>query len=184
MDQVVFADPSNKEARNLAADAFEQLGYLAESATWRNAYLVGAQELRNGVPVRAGAGVVSGVGPQILHAMPIAQVFDYLGTRIDGPRAGTANIVINWQFTDTHESLVSTLEHGALTSITGKSSPNAVTTVTTTRPVFESIVLGQRTLADAMEHGDITTSGDVKAVSGLWMLLVNFQPGLPIVGPA
>jgi alkyl sulfatase BDS1-like metallo-beta-lactamase superfamily hydrolase len=44
MDQVVFADPSNKEARGLAADAFEQLGYLAESATWRNAYLLGAQE--------------------------------------------------------------------------------------------------------------------------------------------
>jgi alkyl sulfatase BDS1-like metallo-beta-lactamase superfamily hydrolase len=54
MDQVVFADPSNKEARNLAADAFEQLGYLAESATWRNAYLLGAQELRGGV--RGGAG--------------------------------------------------------------------------------------------------------------------------------
>ena len=32
MDQVVYADPSNNEARALAAQAFEQLGYLAESA--------------------------------------------------------------------------------------------------------------------------------------------------------
>jgi alkyl sulfatase BDS1-like metallo-beta-lactamase superfamily hydrolase len=139
MDQVVFADPSNKEARSLAADAFEQLGYLAESATWRNAYLLGAQELRNSV--RRGARSVPGVSAEMLHAMPIALVFDYLGTRVDGPRAGTANMVINWRFTDTRESLASNLEHGALTWITGKTAPNAMTMVTTTRSVFESVIL-------------------------------------------
>ncbi len=182
MDQVVFADPSNKEARSLAADAFEQLGYLAESATWRNAYLLGAQELRSGV--RGGARSVPGVSAQMLHAMPIAQVFDYLGTRVNGPRAGTTDIVINWRFTDTHESLASTLEHGALTSITGKIAPNAATTVTTTRTVFESVILGQRTLAAAMEQREITTIGDAKAVSGLWALLVDFETGFPLVEPA
>jgi alkyl sulfatase BDS1-like metallo-beta-lactamase superfamily hydrolase len=179
MDQVVFADPSNNEARNLAADAFEQLGYLAESATWRNAYLLGAQELRSGV--RGGARSVSGASAEVLHAMPIAVVFDYLGTRIDGPRAGTANIVINWRFTDTRESLASTLEHGALTSITDKTAPNAVTTVTTTRTVFESVILGQRTLEDAMEHREITAIGDARAVSNLFALLVDFEAGFPVV---
>jgi alkyl sulfatase BDS1-like metallo-beta-lactamase superfamily hydrolase len=181
MEQVVFAEPSNKEARSLAADAFEQLGYLAESATWRNAYLLGAQELRSGV--RGGARSVPGVSAEMLHAMPIAVVFDYLGTRIDGPRAGTANIVINWQFTDTRESLASTLEHGALTSTTGKTAPNAVTKVTTTRPVFESVILRQRTLADAMEQHEITTNGDAKAVFDLFALLVDFEAGFPVVEP-
>lgn len=181
MDQVVFAEPSNKEARSLAADAFEQLGYLAESATWRNAYLLGAQELRNGV--RAGARSVPAISPEMLRAMPIAQLFDYLGTRIDGPRAGTTNIVINWRFTDTQESLASTLEHGALTSITGKTAPNALTTVTTTRPVFESLILGQRTLTDAIGHGDITTRGDAKAASDFWALLADFASAFPLVEP-
>lgn len=184
MDQVVFADPSNNEARGLAADAFEQLGYLSESATWRNAYLLGAQELRGGI--RGGARSVPGVSPDVLnvlHAMPILWVFDYLGTRVDGPRAGTANIVINWRFTDTGESLASTLEHGALTSIAGKNAANAVTTVMTTRPVFESVILGQRTLADAMEHRQITTVGDTKAVSDLFALLVDFETGFPVVEP-
>jgi hypothetical protein len=51
--------------------------------------------------------------------------------------------VINWRFTDTGESLASTLEHRALTSIVG----------------------------------------DAKAVSGLWALLVDFEPGFPIVEP-
>jgi alkyl sulfatase BDS1-like metallo-beta-lactamase superfamily hydrolase len=182
MDQVVFADPSNKEACGLAADAFEQLGYLAESATWRNAYLLGAQELRSGV--RGTPRSVPAIGAEMLRAMPIAQVFDYLGTRVDGPRAGTANVVINWRFTNTHESLASTLEHGALTSITGKTDPNAVTTVTTTRPVECTIILGQRTLADAIEHHDITISGGAKAISDLWALLVDFQTSIPVVAPA
>src|SRR6266404_4116937 len=181
MDQVVFADPSNKEARSLAADAFEQLGYLAESSTWRNAYLLGAQELRSGVG--RGARSVPGVSAEMLHAMPIALVFDYLGTRVDGPRAGTANIVINWRFTDTRESLASTLEHGALTWITGKTAPNAVTTVTTKRPVFESIILRRRTLADAMEHGELASVGDTNAVSDLLALLADFETGFPVVEP-
>ena len=181
MDQVVFAEPSNKEARSLAADAFEQLGYLAESATWRNAYLLGAQELRS--RVRGGARSVPGIAADVLRAMAISQMFDYLGTRIDGPRAGRANIVINWRFTDTREALASTLEHGALTSIAGKTAPNAATTVTTTRSVFESVILERRTLADAMEHGEITTVGDAKAVSDLFALLVDFKSGFPVVEP-
>jgi len=181
MDQVVFADPSNKEARNLAADAFEQLGYASESATWRNAYLLGAEELRNGV--RGGARHVPGVGAEMLHAMPIDLVFDYLGTRIDGPRAGTAKIVINWRFTDTGESLASTLEHGALTTIAGKTAADAVATVTAPRPVLEAVILGQRTLADALQRSDITISGNASRVSDLMALLDDFEAGFPIVEP-
>jgi hypothetical protein len=120
----------------------------------------------------------------MLHAMPIAQVFDYLGTRVDGPRAGAANIVINWRFADTNESIASTLQHGALTSITDKTAPNAVTAVATTRSVFERIILGQRTLADAMEHREITTIGDARAVSDLWALLAHFETGFPVIEPA
>ena len=181
MNQVVFAEPTNTEARNLAADAFEQLGYLAESATWRNAYLLGAQELRSAA--RGGARSVPGISPAILQAAPIGLVFDYLGTRVDWPRAGTTKIVINWQFTDTGESLASSLEHGALTWRTGKTVPTAATTVSTTRPVFESVVLGQRTLADAMERREITTTGDTSGLSVLFTLFVGFDPGFPVVEP-
>jgi alkyl sulfatase BDS1-like metallo-beta-lactamase superfamily hydrolase len=70
MDQVVSADASNAAARSLAADAFEQLGYLAESAPWRNSYLLAAQESRR--PVHAGGRQVPAISPQVLHAMPIA----------------------------------------------------------------------------------------------------------------
>jgi len=157
-DQVVFADPTNTEARNLAADAFEQLGYQAESATWRNAYLLGAQELRRATPPAPRPS--PGVGPDMLHAMPFSLVFDYLGTRINGPRAGSAHIAINWRFTDTRQSVASNLGHGALTAILDRTEPGANVAVTLTRPTLEAIILGQRTLADALQSGAVTVSGD------------------------
>jgi alkyl sulfatase BDS1-like metallo-beta-lactamase superfamily hydrolase len=181
LDQVVFADPSNQEARNLAADAFEQLGYAAESATWRNAYLLSVQELRNGV--RGGARHVPGASPEMLHAMPIGLVFDYLGTRIDGPRAGNAKIVINWRFIDSKESLASTLQHGALTSIVGKAASDAEATVVTTRVAFEEVVLQQRSLSDEIQQGDIKTAGNPARVTDLIALLDDFEAGFPIVEP-
>jgi alkyl sulfatase BDS1-like metallo-beta-lactamase superfamily hydrolase len=57
--QLVFADPANRAARELAADAFEQLGYQAESGTWRSAYLQGALELRQGVAAAVGTTTAS-----------------------------------------------------------------------------------------------------------------------------
>ena len=89
MNEVVFADPGNVEARVLAADALEQMGYLAESATWRNAYLLGAQELRNGPPAPRRASL----DPDMLHAMPIDAMFDVLGTQVNGERAAASRIV-------------------------------------------------------------------------------------------
>ena len=46
VNHVVFADPDNEDARELQADALEQLGYQAESGPWRNFYLTAAKELR------------------------------------------------------------------------------------------------------------------------------------------
>jgi alkyl sulfatase BDS1-like metallo-beta-lactamase superfamily hydrolase len=181
MDQLVFADPSNKEARDLAADAFEQMGYLAEAAPWRNAYLLAAQRLRGGV---AGSGrAVPAITPEVLRVMPAGEMFDYLGTRIDGPRAPAGKIVINWRFTDSQETLVSTLEHGALTTIGGKADAEAGATVVTSRRVLEPVILGQRTLADAMKDGGIAVTGNAQALTGLWALLVDFKSVIALVEP-
>jgi len=180
MDQLVFADPSNKEARELAADAFEQMGYGSENAPWRNSYLLAAQKLRAGPP--AAQRPTPAITPEVLHVMPAGEVFDYLGTRIDGPRAGTQRIVINWRFTDTHETLVSTLEHGALTWSNGKVDPHADVTVTTTRQVLEPVILGQKTLANALNQG-MSANGNANSVSDLWALLVNFKSAIALVEP-
>jgi alkyl sulfatase BDS1-like metallo-beta-lactamase superfamily hydrolase len=181
MDKVVFADPSNKDARALAADAFEQMGYLAEAAPWRNSYLLAAQKLRG--QVAAPGRPTSGISPEILHAMTAREMFDYLGTRIDGRRDLVPKLVINWRFTDTKETLVSTLQHGALTAIAGKADPKAVATVVTSRAALEPVILGQKPLADAIIQGGIAVTGDAQSLSDLWALLVDFKTGIPLVEP-
>ena len=173
MDQVVYAEPANTEARALAADAFEQLGYLAESATWRNAYLLGAQELRNGVPAGRRR---QAIDAEFIGAMSASLVFDYLGTTLNGPRAENAKMVLNWRFTDTQESLVSTLDHAALTYIPGKTAASADAGVTTTRRVFNTIVLRQRTFDDAQQKGELAVSGNAARLSELLSVLRRFRP--------
>jgi alkyl sulfatase BDS1-like metallo-beta-lactamase superfamily hydrolase len=104
MNQVVFADPHNQEARHLQADALEQLGYQAEAATWRNNYLTAAYELRNGVLPRPS----SFVNPDVMAAMTIPMFFDFMGVRLNGPKADGKAIVLNWDFTDTANNSFST----------------------------------------------------------------------------
>ena len=101
LSHLVFADPDNQAARALLADTLEQLGYAAESATWRNAYLFGAQELRQGMPkVPARAAMPR----ETLAALRTEQLWDVLGVRLNGPKAEGKHIVLNWSFTDTGET--------------------------------------------------------------------------------
>ncbi|MFN7981371.1 MAG: alkyl sulfatase dimerization domain-containing protein [Vicinamibacterales bacterium] len=180
MDQVVYADPSNTEARALAADAFEQLGYSAESATWRNAYLLGAQELRNGVPA---ARPRQALDAEMISAMPVSLVFDYLGTTLNGPRAEHTKMVLNWRFSDTRESVASTVNHAALTYVEGKTATNADATITLSRATFNAIVLRQRTVADAQTRGELTMTGKGERLQELMSLFDDFDPAFNIVEP-
>ena len=84
LKQVVFADPDNKEGKELLADTYEQMGYQAESGSWRSIYLQGAYELRNGVPQGPGVDTAT---PDTIKAMPPDMLFDYLGVRLNGPKA-------------------------------------------------------------------------------------------------
>lgn len=95
---VVFADPGNRAARLLCADALEQLGFQAESGPWRNAYLSGAKELRDGVdadPKYRATG-----SSDIQRAMTPSMMLDYLGILLDANAAENLNLTVNLAFTD------------------------------------------------------------------------------------
>ena len=96
LNYVIFADPENVAAKALQADTLEQLGYGSENGTWRNFYLTGALELREGsvgTPTQTNA-------PDIVAALSVAQLFDTLALRVDGPRAWDTRLVIDWEITD------------------------------------------------------------------------------------
>jgi alkyl sulfatase BDS1-like metallo-beta-lactamase superfamily hydrolase len=180
MSEVVFAEPDNREARELAADAYEQLGYQAESATWRNAYLLGAIELRRGTPA---TGRRSPVSADVVKALPVPLFFDYLGVRLNGPKAEGRRIVINWTFSDLGEKYVLNLENCALTHVAGRHQADAHATVTLERPVLSRILMREVSVADALAKRLVTVDGDSAALTDLFALTDDFVLLFPVVEP-
>ena len=168
MKEVIYAEPANGEARALCADALEQMGYQAESATWRNAFLYGAQELRHGVfeiPARItlSADTLAGLGTDIF--------FDMLAIRLDPAKAAGQAMVINWRFTDRVETLALTLAHSTLTHRFGAWSDRAATSVTMARTTLDSLVLGKLAIPDALMSGALKIEGDASRLAALFGML-------------
>jgi linear primary-alkylsulfatase len=177
----VFAEPASAPARDLHARALEQLGYQSESAVWRNLYLVGAHELRHGPPpAPSGRRVASA---DVARALSIEQLFDAIGARLDGPRAWDAHIVLAWSFTDVGELWTVTVQHGALSAISGRLAPDAHATITLTRAAFDAILLGEGDGAALFASGAIAVAGDGAKLGELLWLLDEGDPAFAIVTP-
>src|SRR5882757_6779887 len=177
--QLVFADPANRQARDLGADALEQLGYQSEAATWRNAYLLGAAELRRGVP-KASPSTASAA---LLKGISIDLAFDVLGIRLNAARAEGKTIVINWTFSDLSQTYVMNLENSALTHISGQPADNADLSLTLTRATLDALTLKQRSFPDAVASGDISFRGNPLKLQELTDMLDQFTPDFEIVEP-
>jgi len=178
VNNVVFADPTNEEARELQAEALEQLGYQAEAATWRNNYLMAAFELRNGV-----RGGKSTANQDTVTAMTIPMLFDFMGVCLNGPRAEGKVIVLNWNFTDVKETYVLTLENSALTYTANQQAPGADATLTLTRATLDAVNLGKTTFEKEIAAGTIKIQGDGKKFGELMSLLDTFKGDFNIVTP-
>ena len=178
-NHLVFADPANEEARQLAADAYEQLGYLSEAATWRNSYLFAAHELRNGVAQMASRGVA----PDALAALPLDTFFDLLAVRLNGLKAVGKTAVLNWVFTDTKQVYVLNLENCALTHRSGPRAAHADATLTLTRHTLNAIMLTQTTFPEAVGAKKITIEGNPAKLPELLALFDTFSPAFAIVEP-
>ena len=181
MSQVVFADPDNAEARELEADALEQLGYQAEAGTWRNWYLVGASELRNGVSSNAAMG--GSDSPDTIRAMTIPLFFDYWGVRLNADKADGQQMIINWVFTDTEEEYALNLSNSALTYREDYLAPDPDLTVTLARTTLDAITLGESTFEDEMDAGAIELDGDGQKLIDLLEMFDTFTPDFPMVTP-
>jgi alkyl sulfatase BDS1-like metallo-beta-lactamase superfamily hydrolase len=154
-NKVVFAQPDNKEAREVEANALEQLGYQAESGPARNFYLSGAQELRGGVHKVATPNTSS---PDIIRGMTTPMFLDFLAIHLNGPRAGDQKYTWNLIFPDTKEKFVLTMENGVLNYNKDVQLPEDKVdgTVTLNRTTLDDIALGKLKLGNLSESGEVT----------------------------
>jgi alkyl sulfatase BDS1-like metallo-beta-lactamase superfamily hydrolase len=160
LNHAVFADPGNKAARDMLADAYERLGFGAECGTWRNFYLTGAQELRHGV--QPGAGAASPAG--LASALTVEQLFDSIAIRVNGPKAWSQSLTIDWDFTDLKTAYRMTLSNGALSHWRAEPSDGADLTLTLTRPRLLSLLMAQG--ADAERAPQAPTRNGPATISG------------------
>lgn len=175
---LVFAEPANRQARELQADALEQLGYQTENALWRNMYLSGATELRHGVravPARSSGDLVKALEPGMF--------FDLLAVRLDADKALGHDMTLNWVFEDLQQSYALTLRHGVLTHRASHRHAVADATVTSSKATLDRIAMQQLDLDAAIRQGDVRIEGDSRRLPQLLGMLATFQPSFPLVAP-
>jgi alkyl sulfatase BDS1-like metallo-beta-lactamase superfamily hydrolase len=179
LDHLVFAQPDNEEAKNLLADTLEQLGFVAESGPWRNFYLSGARELREGVKPAPTPNTAS---PDIVQNMPIAMLLDYMAVRLNPEKAAGKKLKINFNFTDVNELYSVFLENSTLNNREGNAD-DADTTITTTRATLDNIMLGKLTVEKGIESGVIKVEGTKGKFKELQGMLDDFEFWFNIVTP-
>jgi alkyl sulfatase BDS1-like metallo-beta-lactamase superfamily hydrolase len=179
LQRVVFANPNNKEAKELLADAYEQMGYQAESGPWRSIYLQGAYELRNGVPSAGGTNVAS---PDTIKAMPPEMTFDYFAVRLNGEKAAGKKIALNIDFTDLNQSYALVVENGVLNHFK-KPVPDADAKLALSKSALDRIQLKELPVEQAIASGELKIEGKREAFSEFVSMLDSFPFWFPIVTP-
>ncbi len=178
-NHVVFSNPANTVAREQQADTLEQLGYQAESGIWRNAYLVGAKELRDGVLKP----ITSTQGPDVVRGMNMELLFDFIALRLNHQKVDGVNVGINMVFTDLKETWALELSNSVLNNTKGRVLKNPNVTLTLTRPVFLGMLLAGKKLPDLVQAGAIKLEGDPKAFGAVFANIETFDPFFNIVTP-
>jgi alkyl sulfatase BDS1-like metallo-beta-lactamase superfamily hydrolase len=178
--QVVYADPGNMKARNLMADASEQLGYQSEAGTWRGWYLSAAKDLREGVKPLPVLGFAS---PDTVAAMPLEMFFDYLSIRLDGPKAEGKTITMNLTFPDTKEKYLLVVQYGVLQYHKGQQAKDADVGLTLSRDTLNQIIGGKLKVDQGIQDGSIKVDGDSKKFDTFVALLDTFDPWYQLMMP-
>jgi alkyl sulfatase BDS1-like metallo-beta-lactamase superfamily hydrolase len=178
LKQAVYAEPNNTAAKDLLARTFEQMGYMAESGPWRNFYLTGAFELRNGGP-KTGKSLT--VMMDMLQQTPVERFLERMAASIDPAKAADSSLKINLVFSDLNESYVLWIENAVLHFHKTEPAPDANATLTLTKPFFLKLMTGQAGARDLLFSGDVKTSGS-KIDLGRFLLMIEKAPGaFPIV---
>jgi alkyl sulfatase BDS1-like metallo-beta-lactamase superfamily hydrolase len=179
VNHLVFAEPENGEARKLQADALEQLGYGAENATWRNFFLMGAKELREGV---SGTPTAS-APPDVLARLTVSQLLDAMAIRLDGPRAAEHDLRIDWRVTHPDEQHAIAVRNGVLRHHPGSHGANADATLIVEREALNQLLLEIADVGELAESGRLRVEGDGVKLGELLGLLDDPDPSFAIVTP-
>ena len=179
MKHAVYAEPDHAAARELAAAALEQMGFQAESATWRNAYLLGAREYREGPPK-----VGRAMGNTLMGALSNAMLFDAMAVRLNAPKAASQQFSMGWHFSDSGEHWLMELSNGSLHALPVAQVPDSNVSLTLARATLEGLLQQQIAPMDAVQSGQLKIGGNPLLLAAFFGLLDRFAGNFPVVDAA
>jgi alkyl sulfatase BDS1-like metallo-beta-lactamase superfamily hydrolase len=172
LNHVVFANPEHRDAKELLASVYTRLGHGAENGTWRNFYLNGARELRDGVTVQP----MTVAASDMVMSLTVEQLFDSVAIRIDGPTAWNLSFSVDWIFTDIGERWRTTLSNGVFVPQAEPGDGDVELTITLTKPQLLGLLTGR-------ELEGPTYDGDAGVLVSLVGAVDQFDPNFAIVTP-
>ena len=173
LDHAVFADADHEAARTLYADTLEQLAYGAENGTWRNFFLSGATELREGsfgTPTQTAA-------PLIIAQLTPEQLLDAVAIRVNGPKAWSLDLALDVTLTDLGRTFHVTLRNGVLVYVEREADPETPLQLTLSKPRLIRLAGG-----DTDSEG-IEVRGDAGVLRQILGVLDQGDPDFEIVLP-
>jgi alkyl sulfatase BDS1-like metallo-beta-lactamase superfamily hydrolase len=160
LDHAVFAEPDNTAAKTLLANTFEQLGYGAENGPWRNFFLAGATELREGnfgTPTETNA-------PGVLARLTPEQLFDAIAITVNGPKAWDLHLTVDITLTDLSRSFRLTLRNGLLSYVEKDPTGDAQLSLTLAKPRLLALFNGDTTSKGLAVQGDLGVLQQLQSV--------------------
>ncbi|HSV52431.1 MAG TPA: alkyl sulfatase dimerization domain-containing protein [Burkholderiaceae bacterium] len=156
LNHAVFGQPDHQGAKELLARTYDQMGYMAEAATWRNSYLTAAAELRNGPPKK---GISRAGFIEMLMQTPVERFLEAMAAGLDGKAAEGKDLKINLVLSDINESYVLWIENAVLHHRKAAPAADANATLTLTREIFIKMMAGTAGVKDTLLSDDLKTSG-------------------------
>lgn len=180
LKHAVYANPDNKAARELQAKCFEQMGYMAESGPWRNVYLTGAKELREGSSTQTLQ------RKQLLNMLthtPTERFLEAMAAALNSEKAEGEDIKINLNFSDNGENFVLHIQNGVLRHRKAPKAADAQGTLTVTKPFFLQMVIGEAGAKDLLLSDQTKMDGSTIQVGKFFSLLEKAEGTFAIVTP-
>ena len=173
LKHAVYVAPKHAQAKEMLAQSFEKLGYAAESSAWRNFYLTGALELRQGTPEK---GLPREGMIDMLNQTPIERFLEAMAASLNAPKAEGKKMKINLVFSDTKQSFVLSLENSVLHHVQARPDQTANATLTLTQPFFIKMVLGQAGAKDLLMSDQTKIEGSTIDLA-LFFSMIDKAPG-------
>ncbi len=178
LKHVVYVSPGNTDAKNMLAETFDHLGFASESSAWRNFYLTGALELREGPPEK---GMSRESLLEMLNQTPIERFLEAMAASLNATKAEGKKLKINLVFSDTKQTYVLRIDNSVMHHAQKSPEKDANATLTLTQPFFLKMVLGQAGGKDLLLSDQTKIDGSTLDLATFFSLLEKAPGNFSIV---